>query len=478
MLPENRSPVRRVAAPVVAAAALALVGGTAAAAVAPATASAAASSTVVQGERFGLTAGAGQAVGDGSAAGGSSLLIWSNGTATATFTTSVKSAALAAVVKGDQCGGAPAMTVRVDGAVVTTRTVPQTTWTTARVAGSWAAGTHTVSVSFANDTRTATCDRNLRLDQVALEPATTTTSTVPAATTANPLAGAKLWVDPASQARQEMALRAGDTAAVAALRKIADSPNAEWFGDWTPTTGLQDLVARRTGQAAAAGAVPVLVTYAIPGRDCGSYSAGGLSGPAAYGAWVRAFAAGLGSRKAVVVVEPDALALIDCLGATARSERMAMLRDALTVLRSAPGAVVYLDAGNSGWIPADVMAARLREAGVASARGFSLNVSNFKWTANEVAFGDRLSALLGGAHYVVDTSRNGLGPVDGELGWCNPAGRALGVRPTTSTASPAADAYLWIKTVGQSDGECGRGEPRAGTWWPEYAIGLGSRAAY
>ena len=156
-----------------------------------------------------------------------------------------------------------------------------------------------------------------------------------------------------------------------------------------------------------------------------------------------------------------------------------MLKDALSALHTAaPGAVTYLDGGDSGWVPSDIMATRLRDAASRTARGFSVNVSNFNRTDDEVAFGNRVSAALGGAHFVVDTSRNGLGPLGGALGWCNPAGRALGNRPTTSTASPAADAYLWIKMVGQSDGDCGRGEPAAGTWWPDYAIGLASRAAW
>ena len=48
-----------------------------------------------------------------------------------------------------------------------------------------------------------------------------------------------------------------------------------------------------------------------------------------------------------------------------------------------------------------------------------------------------------GAHYVIDTSRNGAGPApEHPLSWCNPAGRALGTPPTTDTAGAHADAYL------------------------------------
>lgn len=74
---------------------------------------------------------------------------------------------------------------------------------------------------------------------------------------------------------------------------------------------------------------------------------------------------------------------------------------------------------------------------------------------------------------MVDTSRNGNGPLGaaGQDAWCNPPGRALGTPPTTRTGDPLLDAYLWIKRPGESDGSC-RGGPSAGTWWPEYALGL------
>jgi endoglucanase len=122
------------------------------------------------------------------------------------------------------------------------------------------------------------------------------------------------------------------------------------------------------------------------------------------------------------------------------------------------------------------MATRLKSAGVAGARGFFLNVSNFRTTAGELSYGDQLSALIGGKHYVVDTSRNGLGPT-ADSQWCNPAGRALGNRATTATGDALADAFFWIKRPGESDGTC-NGGPAAGQWWAGYALGLAQRAAY
>jgi endoglucanase len=93
---------------------------------------------------------------------------------------------------------------------------------------------------------------------------------------------------------------------------------------------------------------------------------------------------------------------------------------------------------------------------------------------DSLAYGKELSALVGGKHFVIDTSRNGNGPYeegDPARRWCNPPGRALGETPTTRTAGPLVDAYLWVKRPGESDGEC-RGGPKAGQWWQRYARGL------
>ena len=106
---------------------------------------------------------------------------------------------------------------------------------------------------------------------------------------------------------------------------------------------------------------------------------------------------------------------------------------------------MYLDAGNSTWKPVADMASRLRAAGVDRARGFSLNVSNFNPTAGELVYGDALSGALGGAHFVVDTSRNGRGPA---ATWCNPAGQGLGVRPTTATGDQSPRPYCGAKAAG------------------------------
>jgi endoglucanase len=139
---------------------------------------------------------------------------------------------------------------------------------------------------------------------------------------------------------------------------------------------------------------------------------------------------------------------------------------------------VYLDAGNPGFVTdTGALAQALTDSGVQKADGFSLNVANFYPTPEVLDFGRRVSAALGGTHFVVDTSRNGNGRPDGDTidggpSFCNPPGRAIGQLPTTKTGDEAVDAFLWIKRVGESDGACRPGEPEAGQWWPEYALGL------
>ena len=106
-------------------------------------------------------------------------------------------------------------------------------------------------------------------------------------------------------------------------------------------------------------------------------------------------------------------------------------------------------------------------------------------SGEDLRYAQDLGSTLPTTHFIVDTSRNGLGPNDmsayaaspynqdsGIIGtlqsgnWCNPPGAGLGLRPTANTAGILApldtyqmvpnvlDAYLWVKTPGQSDGQC------------------------
>lgn len=281
------------------------------------------------------------------------------------------------------------------------------------------------------------------------------------------LTGSRLFVSSSSPAKQQAdAWSSSRPNDAALLRYIASQPVAQWIGGWT--SNVRSAVQATAQSASAQGAMPVFVAYNIPNRDCGSFSAGGASGASGYASWIREFAAGLSGHSATVILEPDAVAQSSCLKGSAQSDRFAMLKDAVSVLKGA-GAAVYLDAGNAHWVDAATMAARLKSAGIDEADGFSLNVSNYISTKDNVTFGNELSALLGGKHYVIDTSRNGMGTANGQ--WCNAPGQGLGAAPTTRTGMPLVDAFLWIKTPGESDGTCNGGPP-AGQWWASYALSL------
>lgn len=284
------------------------------------------------------------------------------------------------------------------------------------------------------------------------------------------------WVDPDSAAARQVTAwrRQGRTADAELIQRIAGRPQAVWLHSENPGPTARAV----TLAATAARSTAVLVAYFIPHRDCGDYSGGGAANAAEYRRWADELAAGIGDRAAYVIVEPDAVAqqIAGCAKADA-GERYGLLAYAVNSLKALPHTKVYLDAGNSSWIPEEQrLVDPLRQSGIGGADGFAVNVSNFRTNAESSAYGHRIAAALGGAkHFVVDSSRNGNGPyTGGDEPWCNPPDRALGTPSTTATGDPALDAYLWVKRPGESDGTC-RGGPRAGEWWPEYALGLASR---
>ncbi|MGB2569747.1 glycoside hydrolase family 6 protein [Micromonospora citrea] len=298
---------------------------------------------------------------------------------------------------------------------------------------------------------------------------------------AAPSAPPVFYVDPDAPAAAQAARWAaeGRTADGELLRRLGDRPSAKWLTGGAARDEVDAFLTR----ASVAGQTPLLVLHHLPQRDCGRQGAGGAADATAYQDWVRDLAAGVRGRPVTVVLEPGAVAdaVAGCVDDVAG--RLALLRDAVAVLKSTGAARVYLDAGHPDWI-SDVgsLAAVLDRAGIRDADGFALNVANFVGTAANVRYGHRVSDALGGdARFVVDTSRNGNGPypgatVAGAPSWCNPPGRTLGEEPTADPGLPRVDALLWVKYPGESDGACRPGEPASGVWWPEYALGLARRA--
>jgi endoglucanase len=293
---------------------------------------------------------------------------------------------------------------------------------------------------------------------------------------ANPFLGKKLYVDPnMGSARQAEKWRGQRPEDAALLDKIATQPQAEWLGEWSGAVKL--FVRSKVEEYAEVNAMGLFIVYNIPNRDCGQHSKGGAKNGDAYLEWIDKIAAGVGDRPAVMILEPDTLGQLGkCTAKEKQAERYRLLADAIRIFKAHPNIYVYLDAGNARWLPAEEMAAHLNAAGIEYADGFSLNVSNYVSTEESLAYGKRLSELTGGAHFVIDTARNGNGAAP-KNEWCNPDGRALGIPPTTDTDDPLCDAYLWLKRPGESDGAC-NGGPRAGEFWPQQALDLARRSKY
>jgi endoglucanase len=397
--------------------------------------------------------------------------------------------------------------------------------------------------------------------------------------------GTRFFVPPPSSGAPQQILqllKGHDRKDAALIAEMETFPRAVWFTSGTPAQ-VEQQVRQTMAQAAIQRAVPVLVAYDIPGRDCAQYSAGGALTQADYQAWIGGFAAGIGKGKAIVILEPDGLGLLpsNCGGPSSTypftdDERYAEIQYAVTALEAQPGASVYLDGTHSAWQSVGTMTQRLLAAGVQQAQGFFINVSNYQPTPNLADYGTWISdciamvtdpsnvfynnpgacasqyypanpsdfstwglttawyaANMGSAvattHFVIDTSRNGEGPnnmqayaqppynqpasVIGTLAggnWCNPPNSGLGLRPTASTGVPLLDAYLWVKTPGQSDGQCdaaggvrawdytaytqpgwptdaasqalfdplwGIDDPAAGAWFPQQALQLAQDAS-
>ncbi|WP_422733701.1 glycoside hydrolase family 6 protein [Micromonospora sp. WMMD558] len=267
-------------------------------------------------------------------------------------------------------------------------------------------------------------------------------------------ADSTFYVDPATAAAAWVAANPGDPRAAVIRDRIASVPQGRWFTR-TNTSAVRAEVDALVGAAAAAGRTPILVVYNIPNRDCSGASSGGAPDHASYRQWVDQVAAGLAGRPATIVLEPDVLPLMtNCQNAAQQAETRASMAYAGKRLKAASSAAkVYFDIGHSAWLSPGEAAARLTAADIAnSADGISLNVSNYRRTADEIAYAKAVIAATGVSRLkaVIDTSRNGNGPAGSE--WCDPAGRAIGTPSTTNTGDAAIDAFLWVKLPGEADG--------------------------
>jgi endoglucanase len=273
----------------------------------------------------------------------------------------------------------------------------------------------------------------------------------------NPLAGMRFYVDPESPSWQQWHYfqRTGQRAKADLIWKIAREPKALWVGRFTRPNFRVKI--RRIFEAAQAdGSVPILTVLRAQSTGCGpTYDGGGPAEDARTRAWYDDLARAIGNDTVVIAFEPDSLGTIDCHAPSRRDDRIRLLRHGVDALSKLPNATIYLEAGASDWEPAQRTANQLRAIGIAKVRGFMLNATHYDWTGANIKHGLQISRLTGGKHFIINTAENGRGPVHQRLPngrrltiWCNPPKRGLGPPPTTNTANPTVDAYLWINRPG------------------------------
>ena len=301
----------------------------------------------------------------------------------------------------------------------------------------------------------------------------------------NPLLGARFFVDE-EWGLANRAQRACRTSRCSkAMGLIASQPETKRFGTWNVDPGLLTRQYLDRANEADPSTVPLLATYGLTHAHCGNYS-DSLGAVARFKAWYRSFAAGIGTHRAVVFADMDGLITMGCLSRQGRIRRYAELSYAMRLLTALPHTVVYLDGGAADADTAAHTATGLVASGGLLGQGFFVNSTHYDWTTRELAYAQAVARRLpAGRHFVVSTSVNGRGPLvprnrvrDGNEVRCNPSGRGLGPRPTTTTGFLGADAFAWIGNPGRSTGVCHPGDPATGVFWNSLAVSLAEKADF
>lgn len=274
-----------------------------------------------------------------------------------------------------------------------------------------------------------------------------------------------------------------------------------------------------------------LVIYDLPGRDCAAKASNGELAAGDVDTYktqyidpIAAILKANPNTAFALVIEPDSLPnLVTNADLTTCQNSAFGYREGVAYALSTlnlDNVVMYIDAGHGGWLGwdanlqpgAEELASAYTSAGSPSqVRGFSTNVAGWNsWDAEPGEFSSDSDAqynkaqnekkyvtLFGAAlatagmpnHAITDTGRNGVqGLRDAWGDWCNVDGAGFGLRPSTDTDLELADAFVWVKPGGESDGTsdssatrydsfCGLADafkpsPEAGTWNQDYFVML------
>ena len=360
-------------------------------------------------------------------------------------------------------------------------------------------------------------------------------STLSATSGSNPYEQGEMYVNPLYVASVQSSIDS-EPAMAESLRKVQQISTAYWITEIQFVSKIRTFLegARATKQQTGKSFVVTFVIYDLPERDCAASASAGELSVGDLDRYKREFIDPIAQMfsdyrdlKIVALVEPDSLANLATNMSMERCIRAQYgykegVAYAIRKLNDA-GAEIYLDSAHSGWLgwPDNrrKMAAVVREVlemagGVNMIRGFVTNLANYSplsiedgswhnwYDSSNPAKGelpfvrlmtkDYQDAGIDNPRFVIDTSRNGV--VDSRQtwgSWCNVARAGLGERPRVNPKENV-DAYLWVKTPGESDGssdpsgpryspDCNsydslQGAPQAGEWFHNQFILLAKNA--
>jgi endoglucanase len=330
----------------------------------------------------------------------------------------------------------------------------------------------------------------------------------------NPLNGAKLFVDgPAhgaaagavasrlgidphglpndyswAQFTQDHAAEIASDPQARLLAKIADQPEANRFSMYSMGGGPGAIYAQAhkvlcSNMAADPGSIPIFTTFFLYQAGYCESRSQILANRPRFARQIDELARAIDRRPAVMLLELDAIGASRCMQLSGSLRYWEQdIRYELDKMAALPHTVVYVEAGYADANGPGYTARVLNAVGVQNIRGFFTNDTHEDWTINEIRWGQRVSRMTHGAHFIVNTATNGQGPMvpanrvrSGNEVLCNPPGRGAGPLPQVDPGFAGVDAFLWTAPPGNSSGSCNGGPP-AGTFWTKKAVGMAARA--
>jgi endoglucanase len=298
---------------------------------------------------------------------------------------------------------------------------------------------------------------------------------IPGAPAGNPLAGLP-WGNyngPGDEVFPTYRATTGQTHTL--LGKIALRPRMRWFGSWYPDAtareSASDYIANSTG-----GRDDVLAQIAVfrvePWEDDACRRLPTAAEQASYRSWIDDFAAGIGSSRVALVLQPD-LPFALCIPHGSQLP-LRLVAYGARVFGALPHTTVYIDVGAADWPSIRQAVSMLRTAGIRYARGIALNATHYDSTTRQTVFGSQVTGALAhagypGRHVVINTAQNGhpftFQQYHGNFLFVPACGSrtsrgclSLGIPPTTDVANRrwglsrtarrlaarVVDAYLWV----------------------------------